>query len=156
VLNLAEAFEGQFLLVEAKPQDLDPPNPGVPFASGGDALAGKVAAFSHRSHEKMAGWQRRIDALRQSGRKAVLWGAGSKGISFLNMLHVEGEIEYVVDINPRKEGKYVTGTGQQIVRPDFLPGYHPDAVIVMNPIYRQEIEGMLSQLGLSVETWLAS
>jgi len=32
----------------------------------------------------------------------------------------------VVDINPFREGKYMAGTGQEIVSPAFLKRYKPD------------------------------
>jgi hypothetical protein len=54
----------------------------------------------------------------------------------------------VVDINPRKHGMYVPGSGQQIVPPEFLKEYRPDAVIVMNSIYRNEIRSWTTALGV--------
>ncbi len=69
----------------------------------------------------------------------------------MNTLKVKGEIGYVVDINPHKQDKYVAGTGQKIVSPDFLKGYKPDFVAVMNPIYREEIRQKLKQMALNPE-----
>jgi hypothetical protein len=43
---------------------------------------------------------------------------------------------------------FMAGTGQQIVRPAFLREYRPDAVVIMNPIYRDEIAQDLAVLGL--------
>ena len=41
----------------------------------------------------------------------------------------------------RFEGRGVShpGTGQRIVAPAFLRDYRPDNVVIMNPIYRDEI-----------------
>ena len=64
------------------------------------------------------------------------------------MLHIRDQIEYVVDINLRKHGMYVAGTGQGIVAPEFLQDYHPDLVLVMNPIYRQEVQQRLESMGV--------
>jgi hypothetical protein len=154
VLNLADAFDGQFLYIEARPGDDTRLPPAIPPV---ETLAGKVAGFAARSRAKMDRWKEQVTDLRDSGKRAVLWGAGSKGISFLNMLHVRDEIPYVVDINPRKRGRYVTGAGQQIVSPEFLASsYRPDTIIIMNPIYRKEIQGMVEQLGLRVEYLFAS
>ena len=41
------------------------------------------------------------------------------------------------------------GNGQEIVSPDFLRDYKPDIVIVMNPIYREEIRHSLTTMDLS-------
>ena len=81
----------------------------------------------------------------------MLWGSGSKGVSFLTTLDVGNKIEYVVDINPRKEGMYVAGTGQRIVPPAHLRTLRPDVVILMNSIYRHEIQQMLEDMGLRPE-----
>ena len=82
------------------------------------------------------------------GKKVVIWGAGSKGITFLNLQAGAGRIDYAVDLNPRKHGRYITGTGQRIVPPDFLAEYVPDAIIVMNPLYVDEIRLMVHELGI--------
>ena len=78
----------------------------------------------------------------------MLWGSGSKAVSYLTTLGITDEIEYVVDINPHKRGKFLAGTGHEIVLPEFLVEYRPDAVIVMNPIYGDEIRKGLERLGL--------
>ena len=67
------------------------------------------------------------------------------------MLKIKDQIEYIVDVNPRKQGKYIGGTGQQIVLPEFLRDYQPDVVIVMNPIYKKEIQRTVKELGLTTE-----
>jgi hypothetical protein len=58
---------------------------------------------------------------------------------------VQNEIEYVVDINPHRHGRFIPGTGQQIVAPSFLKDYQPDQVIAMNPVYLREIEEELAR-----------
>jgi hypothetical protein len=65
------------------------------------------------------------------------------------MLHIRDQIAYVVDINRRKHGMYVAGSGQRIVAPEFLQDYHPDVVLVMNPIYRHEVQQSLDGMGVN-------
>jgi hypothetical protein len=84
--------------------------------------------------------------MREDGVRVVLWGGGSKAVAFLTTLNIQDEVQYVVDINPYKQGTYMTGTGQPIVGPQFLKEYQPDAVILMNPIYRREVENQLTRL----------
>ena len=50
----------------------------------------------------------------------------------------------MVDINPHKHGKYLAGSGHQIVGPDALVEIKPDVVVVMNPIYVEEIRADLA------------
>ena len=87
---------------------------------------------------------------REMGKRLVIWGAGSKGVNFLNALKDSG-IEYAVDLNTRKQGKYVAEAGVQIVSPTFLKEYQPDIIVIMNPIYKHEIRSISKELGLTAE-----
>ena len=150
VCDLVEAYDGQFLCIEALP--------GEGFISSHRArlvtpqdLADDVAAFAECYRHKQEAWQCHLEQIEQRGQRSVLWGAGSKGVTFLNMLGIRDQIEYVVDINPRKQGMYIAGTGQGIVPPEFLRDYRPDVVLVMNPIYRHEVKHIIERIGISVE-----
>ncbi|MEZ5267937.1 MAG: hypothetical protein R2789_04985 [Microthrixaceae bacterium] len=57
----------------------------------------------------------------------------------MTSLSIQDEIQYAVDINPHKQGMFMAGTGQEIVAPDFLATYRPDLVVIMNPVYLEEI-----------------
>ena len=76
-------------------------------------------------------------------------GQAQKGSHFFTTLGIRDEITYTVDVNPNKHGTFMAGTGQEIVSPDFLVSYQPDLVVVMNPIYEEEIRHDLQQRGLS-------
>jgi hypothetical protein len=78
----------------------------------------------------------------------VIWGAGSKGVSFLDAQR-PCPIRHAVDINPRKAGRFLPGSGAEVVPPEFLASYQPDRVILMNAIYRNEVSARLAELGLS-------
>jgi hypothetical protein len=79
----------------------------------------------------------------------------SKGVTFLNTFKEQDIIEFVVDINPRKWGVHVAGTGQEIVPPDFLRTYHPEVVIIMNANYKDEIRQHLVDLGITARIMTA-
>jgi hypothetical protein len=64
---------------------------------------------------------------------------------------LEREVPYVVDINPHKQGAFMPGTGQQVVGPESLVEFQPDTVILMNPVYRDEVSRQLVSLGLAPE-----
>lgn len=146
--SVETTYGNQFLYVEATACQGD--TPWVPNHQVNN-LAEEVATFAQKYQAKVAADEERLLHLQQSGKKAVIWGTGAKGIAFLNTMRSAQQIEYAVDLNPRKHGKFVTGTGQQIVPPQFLQHYQPDVIFVMNPIYRQEIEQMVDELGLTVE-----
>lgn len=152
VLDVREAFDGQFLTIEAEPVDSIDPSEHAVVA---DDVVRDVKAFADAYREKVAMWRERLDAMRRQDRRAVVWGSGSKGVTFLNVVQPEGAIGCVVDINPRKQGMFVAGAGQKIVAPDALSVYRPDTVIVMNPLYENEVSIALRRLGLDVEIVLA-
>jgi hypothetical protein len=60
-------------------------------------------------------------------------------------------VQYIVDINPHRHGKFIPGIGKEIVSPEFLKAHQPDQVIVMNAIYCGEIQKMLDDMGVSTE-----
>ena len=80
----------------------------------------------------------------------VVWGAGSKGVSFLSLIAHPERIGHVVDVNPHKAGKYLPASGLQVQTPDTLPDDLAH-VLVMNPIYLDEIGASVHDLGLNAE-----
>ena len=72
----------------------------------------------------------------------------ASGVTLRNVLGGDRGIDYVVDLNPHKQGKYVAVTGQRVVSPEFLRTVRPTDVIVMNPIYESEIADSVRALGL--------
>ncbi len=91
----------------------------------------------------------RARAVREKGKRLVLWGGGSKAVAFLNILSLGAEVAFVVDINPFRQGTFIAGTGHAIVAPGALSKIRPDVVIVMNPIYIPEIRKSLMEIGIS-------
>ena len=111
--------------------------------------------FATLSGERVESWRRRLDEHASKGETVALWGAGARGVGFLNLADPNETIRHVVDINPRKDGLHVAGTGQRIAKPESLRGVDPKIVVIMNPNYRQEIEDSLRELGLDSEVVLA-
>lgn len=153
VQRVSEVYGGQFLTIEAT------------LATGQQGTAPQldstlaevkqlVEDFGKSYREKVQHWQTQLEQMRAAGKKAVIWGSGSKGVTFLNVLPSQGLIEYAVDINSRKQGKYVAGSAQQIVAPQKLKDYQPDVVLIMNPLYENEIKQSVAELGLSPEFYL--
>lgn len=82
-------------------------------------------------------WSRFVEAERAAGRRVAAWGAGSKGVTFANSM--PDGLDAIVDINERKHGKFVPGTGHRVSAPAEIAG-QVDTVLVMNPLYLGEIE----------------
>ena len=113
-----------------------------------EQTAKDVENFVLHSQEKLSFWKNQLSQIQKKKKKAIVWGSGSKCVGFMTTLGVKDEIEYIVDINPRRHGKFIPGVGKQIVSPEFLKQYRPDTIIVMNPIYCNEIKKMMDDMGV--------
>jgi SAM-dependent methyltransferase len=148
VLDMHTTYQGQFLGIEASPAS----GKGSWVAdsdSGVADLEAAIAGFADRYRRTVDVWGKLLSAWIGRGKRVVVWGAGSKGVSFLNSVEGAQAIGRVVDINARKQGCYVPCTGQRIVAPEDLLAFRPDVVIVMNPIYEEEIGETLAEVGVA-------
>jgi len=142
--EVGHVFGGQYLWLEASP-----------IGSEVKLDCGKTfeLASGYTNHEEalLQNWKRRIEGFATDGRVA-LWGAGAKGSTFANLIDPECElIDCLVDLNPNKQGKYVAGSGHEIVGPLELSKRGVRYAILMNPNYREENEIILKNAGLTVE-----
>jgi len=149
VEEIWKSFHDQFLCICATPGSGDVHNRETASDLDKMDVLHHAQVFSRVFRSQVRDWEQRLRLMQQLKKRVVLWGAGSKGVTFLNVLQGEGAIEYVVDINDRKQGKFIPGTGQAIVTPDFLKEYRPDAVILMNPAYEDEVRKELGHLNLN-------
>lgn len=145
ILELRESYDGQFLSVDARPIEI--PRRASPTAPAPDVLA-DIQAFEQRARERTAGWADLLTGLIDDGQRVVAWGAGAKAVGFFNLLGVSEGIDRVVDVNPRKQGTFLAGTGQAVVAPETLLADPPGTVLVMNPYYTTEIGQTLAELGV--------
>lgn len=140
-------FDDQYLLAVAG----DSAN-GVSAPDDVEAIAALVDGFSRGAAEKVGHWSEAVATWRNRSKRVVIWGGGSKAITFAAAIGADVDvIGEAVDINPFKQGKFLPGTGQEVVAPEALVQRPPDVVIVMNPIYVGEIRTHLASLGLQPE-----
>jgi hypothetical protein len=148
-------FDGQYVQIEASSGG----GPGVartPSASESAAQVDEaVAAFVQRIDELRRRWQSSFTEWSAGGRRVVLWGGGSKAVGFLTTLGLTDEVAAVVDINPRKQGRFLPGSGHAVIAPDDLAVSPPDVVVVLNPVYVDEIRDALARRGLTPEVLTA-
>jgi 2-polyprenyl-3-methyl-5-hydroxy-6-metoxy-1,4-benzoquinol methylase len=150
VLRHSVEYDHQYITIEAK-LDLSKHEASRVEILQSARFEEAVHSFYHRSRSLLQGWKKELSTLNEQGKRVVLWGGGSKAVAFLTTLKITNEIEYIVDINPNKNGTYLAGTGQKIVSLEYLENRKPDLIIIMNPIYRDEIKSMLDQMGISAE-----
>ncbi|MBB65406.1 MAG: SAM-dependent methyltransferase [Waddliaceae bacterium] len=140
-------YQDQYLMIEAVPST----KMKTSSSHSLEKTKSRINQFLEKDSALVQKWKERLKEIKEKQLKAVIWGGGSKGVAFLSRLGIHDEISYAVDVNPYKDGKYMAGTGQRIVSPSFLAEYKPDIVIIMNPIYHNEIESMLNEMNLYPE-----
>ncbi len=156
VRDLWTAYDNQYLMIEARPAgEQGSGGAGEAVLPGGESpveTMEMVEYFVEHYETKRDEWRRALVEWKAAGKRVVLWGGGSKGVAFLTTLGQSvADIAYAVDINPIKHGTFMAGTGQEIVAPEFLREYHPDVVVIMNPVYRDEIAADLTTMNLVPE-----
>jgi SAM-dependent methyltransferase len=151
VVDLSLEYDDQYLLIAARPSTIPAAGSPLPEEDDLDRLRRGVDTFRTGYDELVGGWRDRIAALTESGGRAVIWGSGSKGVSFISNLALGEEIAAAVDINPHKWGKFMVGSNHEIVAPEVLRTLEPDLVVAMNPIYLDEIGAQLRELGVQTE-----
>lgn len=144
---VGRSFADQYLYLEGRPREGDAPE--CDLRASVATLEGLAATFAERFTGVLERWTRELPALAADGPVAI-WGAGSKGVMFATLLDPEARLlRYVVDVNPDKHGLFVPRSTHEVVPPSALLADPPAHVLVMNPIYRDEIESMLRSMGLA-------
>lgn len=148
VTAIDAAFGKQFLWCEAVPGDGDEHAQADPGAV--EAAVAAARSFGSAATARIA--EARDDLARWAGEGPVaLWGAGSKGMTYLNLVADVAPVAAVVDINPRKAGWGVPGTPLTITGAEALVAIRPRTVLAANPIYIDEIGAQLAELGVDAE-----
>jgi SAM-dependent methyltransferase len=150
VMEVTRAFDDQYLLIYASPASKPLPDSGS-LSLDSSRIEQLVKSFEERFHKERDRWQRWFRNQKQSGHTVAVWGAGSKCVSFLTTNGISDEVQAVIDINPHKQGRYLPGSGHRVEAPEYLNRLKPDAVVVMNSIYLQEISSELLRMGLKPE-----
>jgi SAM-dependent methyltransferase len=150
VLRVSETFGGQYLCLEARPCC---GTVGSMNDAGDDlhSMRRDIQQFANAFRHHCSHWEKMLDCFSAEGKRIVVWGAGTKGTLFLNTFRDIGSLEYIVDVNPRKWGLYIPGSGQKVVSPEFLKEYRPNILLIMNANYYDEISRQVSSLGLAPE-----
>lgn len=77
---------------------------------------------------------------KRTGKSIVGYGAPGKGNTLLNYCGIRTDfVDYTVDRNPYKQGKYLPGTRIPILHPDRIKSTRPDYLLILPWNLRQEI-----------------
>jgi hypothetical protein len=143
VQELELDYDGQYVLLGARAHGSG--GAPLPIEEPPDEVARAVEEFRRAYEAQVERWRRELAA----AERPVIWGAGSKGVSFLTTLGAGAGIELAVDVNPYKQERWLAGSGVRVVAPEALREHRPDLVVAMNPIYLDEIGADLASLGVA-------
>lgn len=77
---------------------------------------------------------------KQEGKKIAGFGAAAKGCIFLNSIEVDHNIlDYIIDDTDIKQGKYIPGTGIEVVSREILNEEHPDVILILAHNFAEHI-----------------
>lgn len=138
VLESGHVFGGQYLYVVADLESLRDPGSqrARPLAFPPDFTA-SISRFAKALQARRAGASKR--------HHAIVWGGASKGVIFsLFMQRAGAQVDFVVDINPAKQGRYLAATGLLVSSPQDLlsQAVAGSDIFVMNGNYLSEIRLM--------------
>jgi SAM-dependent methyltransferase len=154
VHRLYKAYDEQYLMLEAQPAG-GPTDALLPQENDLAVISTLVERFECQVRDRLRSLSEALGQHRSRGHRIAIWGSGSKCVSLISSLGLSlddgPELPAVVDINPHKHGKFLAGSGFEIVSPDALRTLRPDLVLVMNSIYTEEIRRELAQRALHPE-----
>ncbi|WP_108668662.1 class I SAM-dependent methyltransferase [Euzebya rosea] len=142
-IRTGTTFGGQFAWIEAW-TDRSPR--AAPAPPSRQELIESCAGFGRRFAARIAELGEEILRASRDG-DVVVWGAGSKGVTFCNLVP-GADAAIVVDVSSRKRGRYLPVTAQQVVGPHELRDLTVSLVVVMNAVYSDEISDMLRTVGV--------
>ena len=87
---------------------------------------------------------------KRAGKRVVGYGAPGKGNTLLNYCGVRTDfVDFTVDRNPYKQGKFLPGTHIPIRHPDAIAAVRPDYVLILPWNFKDEI---MAQMAF-IRTW---
>ncbi len=162
VIGGGTMFHGMFRFLEVATNVAVPaivaaePEPDAPPAADArDRQLTAISGFGQRQRAEVSRWRTTINELSAQGKRPVMWGAGSRGVQFLTFADPGRQLDAVVDVNPRKWGRYLPMTAHRVESPDVLRDIKPATVIITNPAYRDEIAKSLSDYGVIADILIA-
>jgi hypothetical protein len=84
-------------------------------------------------------------AQRREGKRVAAYGAPGKGNTLLNYCGIRTDlVEYTVDRNPYKQGRFLPGTHIPIYAPERLDETRPDVILILPWNLKDEIAAQLA------------
>ena len=88
-----------------------------------------------------------LNTAKKEGKKVVCYGAAAKGNTLLNYCKVDSSlVDYIVDKNPHKQGKFLPGSHLPIKSPDEILKTKPSFVLILPWNIKDEIINQMNHI----------
>jgi len=88
-----------------------------------------------------------LNTAKKEGKKVVCYGAAAKGNTLLNYCKVDSSlVDYIVDKNPYKQGKFLPGSHLPIKSPDEILKTKPSFVLILPWNIKDEIINQMNHI----------
>jgi len=103
------------------------------------------ASFSDQVRESKRAFLELLIRLRREGKRIVGYGAPGKGNTLLNYCGIRTDfVEFTVDRNPYKQGRFLPGTRIPIYAPERIKETRPDYILILPWNLKAEIIAQLA------------
>ena len=90
------------------------------------------SGFGEKVDQARAALRTFLDGCKAAGQTVVAYGATAKGNTLLNTTGVgPGDLAYVADRNPHKQGRYLPGSHLEVRPPEEIKATRPDFVLLL-------------------------
>jgi SAM-dependent methyltransferase len=139
-------FEGQYMWFESIPT-----NKKLKIKMNPSKTPELAKKFLENEKKIVHEWREKIKKLAKN-EKIAIWGAGAKGVTFCNLIDPNCEFfKFVIDLNPKKHGKFIAGTGHKIINFKEIPTLKITKAVLMNSNYYKENLDLLKKLNINIE-----
>jgi 2-polyprenyl-3-methyl-5-hydroxy-6-metoxy-1,4-benzoquinol methylase len=108
-------------------------------------------AFQARAEKVKDDFINFLAEAKRHGKTVAAYGAAAKGNTLMNFAELGSDlIQYVVDKNPAKQGKFMPGSRIPIVSPEALQSQRPDYLVILPWNIAEEVmqqNAVLAELG---------
>ena len=102
-------------------------------------------AFEERVRETKRALLELLTEIKRAGKSIVGYGAPGKGNTLLNYCGIRTDfIDFTVDRNPYKQGRFLPGTHIPILAPERIDEVRPDYILILPWNFQEEILGQMA------------
>lgn len=151
VLDQELAYGGQYLLIEARAARTALVDAAGPGAAKVRELVELCHRFGGEVRRTVSRCDEALERMAAAGRPIAVWQGAAKTVGFLAALTRASLVHCAVDLSEQRHGRFLPGTGLVVHAPEQLKAIRPGHVILMNPVYVEEVRARLVEMGVETE-----